>query len=72
MVITDDDKRYTIQWELYHLIVIGDHISVKEYVLYFIGGLYHNYSSLVTTVGYKRRKINLDEFFLWREHSKNS
>lgn len=48
---------------LNHLIVVGDNITAREKVMYVIGRLDGNYSSLVTTVSNKRREISIDEFF---------
>lgn len=56
---------------LNHLIAIEYHINVNEHSLYVIGGLDHNYSSLVGIVSYKRREINLNELFsTMRTHEK--
>lgn len=52
-----------------NLIVIRDNISIKEHVLEVIGGLDHNYSSLVTTMSWMKHDFSLDEVFsIMRTH----
>lgn len=54
-----------------NLITIGDNIHTKEQVMHVIGGLYHNYSSLVTIASYKKCDMSMYEMFsMMRNHEK--
>lgn len=46
-----------------HIMVVGDEISDCEKVLYILGGLDFQYSSLITNITQKKCKPSLDEVF---------
>lgn len=44
--------------------VKGDTRTLKDQVMYLIGGLDYNYRSLITTLTYKKRILSFKEVFI--------
>lgn len=51
-----------------HLSAASDPISPRDWIMYLFSGLNFDYSSLITTLTYKKEMPSLEEVFTMREY----